>query len=128
MMGERLTPQTPPRASSQYIAVKAPVLPFDRFPGVDSLLGPQMRATGEVMGIDSRFEQAYAKSQLGAGIRLPASGTVFISVKNRDKEAAVELARQLSDLGFRLMATSGTQRHLATKGTVRLALGLTSRM
>ena len=105
-----------PPVVGPHVAVKEAVFPFARFPGVDILLGPEMKSTGEVMGIDSRFDRAYAKSQLGAGMRLPAEGTVFISVKDRDKEAAGDLARKLRDMGFRLMATSGTQRHLAGRG------------
>ena len=105
-----------PPVAGPHVAVKEAVFPFARFPGVDIILGPEMKSTGEVMGIDSRFELAYAKSQLGAGMGLPTEGTVFISVKDRDKEAAGELARQLRDMGFRLMATSGTQRHLAGRG------------
>ena len=105
-----------PPVVGPHVAVKEAVFPFARFPGVDILLGPEMKSTGEVMGIDSCFDRAYAKSQLGAGMRLPAEGTVFISVKDRDKEAAGDLARKLRDMGFRLMATSGTQRHLAGRG------------
>ena len=105
-----------PPLAGPHVAVKEAVFPFSRFPGVDILLGPEMKSTGEVMGIGSHFEVAYAKSQLGAGMKLPGEGTVFISVKERDKDAAAELARKLSDLGFSLMATSGTQRHLAGCG------------
>ena len=117
MTGEKLASfDLTPAGAGPHVAVKEAVFPFARFPGVDIILGPEMKSTGEVMGIDSRFERAFAKSQLGAGTRLPAEGTVFISVKDRDKETAGELARQLSDLGFRLMATSGTQRYLAGRG------------
>ena len=117
MTGEALASfDLAPPVAGPHVAVKEAVFPFARFPGVDIILGPEMKSTGEVMGIDSRFELAYAKSQLGAGMGLPDGGTVFISVKDRDKEAAGALARQLSDLGFSLMATSGTQRHLAGLG------------
>ncbi len=104
------------RPALAHMAVKEAVFPFARFPGVDVLLGPEMKSTGEVMGIDADFRRAFAKSQLGAGVRLPTSGTVFISVKDRDKGAAGELARRLVALGFDLMATAGTADHLAGLG------------
>ncbi len=92
-----------------HIAVKEAVLPFDRFPGVDTLLGPEMRSTGEVMGIDLDFGAAFAKSQVGTGsMVLPTKGTVFVSVANRDKRAIVFPVKRLVDLGFRLVATQGT--------------------
>lgn len=91
-----------------YIAVKESVFPFIRFPGVDAILGPEMKSTGEVMGIDSTFGVAYAKSQIAAGQRLPKKGNVFISVKNQDKRNIVFIAKKLVDLGFKIMATSGT--------------------
>jgi carbamoyl-phosphate synthase large subunit len=90
--------------------VKTPVFPFAKFPGVDPILGPEMRSTGEVMGIARGFGGAFLKAQLGAGIRLPKSGTVFISVNERDKRSIAGLARELHDLGFSLIATRGTQR------------------
>ncbi|WP_337997580.1 carbamoyl-phosphate synthase large subunit [Oleispirillum naphthae] len=99
-----------------HVAVKEAVFPFARFPGVDILLGPEMKSTGEVMGIDSDFGRAYAKAQLGAGTGLPLSGTVFISVKDRDKAAAVAVARDLEDLGFKVVATRGTGKVLADAG------------
>ena len=99
-----------------YTAVKEAVFPFARFPGVDVILGPEMKSTGEVMGVDTDFALAFAKSQLGAGARLPKEGTVFISVKDRDKILAAPLARRLVRLGFKLIATSGTQRTLAAEG------------
>ena len=98
------------------MAVKEAVFPFARFPGVDILLGPEMKSTGEVMGIDADFGRAFAKSQLGAGNELPMEGTVFISVKDRDKDAAAALAKGLAGLGFGLLATGGTQAFLAGKG------------
>ncbi|MFA5145911.1 MAG: carbamoyl-phosphate synthase large subunit [Candidatus Omnitrophota bacterium] len=90
------------------VAVKESVFPFIRFPGVDAILGPEMKSTGEVMGIDSTFGVAYAKSQIAAGQKLPVKGNVFISVKNQDKRNVVFVAKKLADLGFKIMATSGT--------------------
>ena len=92
------------------------MFPFARFPGVDLLLGPEMKSTGEVMGLDRDFAAAFVKSQLGAGTELPATGTVFVSVRDRDKPAAVELARRLHELGFQLAATRGTAAALAAAG------------
>ena len=91
-----------------YFCVKEAVFPFVKFPGVDTILGPEMKSTGEVMGVGATFAEAFVNSQMGAGVRLPESGTVFISVRNSDKAAAVEIARLLSALGFRLVATRGT--------------------
>ena len=91
-----------------YVAVKESVFPFIRFPGVDAILGPEMKSTGEVMGIDSTFGVAYGKSQIAAGQRLPKKGKVFISVKNQDKRSIMFIAKKLTDLGFKIMATSGT--------------------
>jgi carbamoyl-phosphate synthase large subunit len=90
------------------VAVKESVFPFIRFPGVDAILGPEMKSTGEVMGIDATFSAAYAKSQIAAGQRLPVKGNVFISVKNQDKRNIVFVAKKLADIGFKVMATSGT--------------------
>jgi carbamoyl-phosphate synthase large subunit len=100
----------------KHFAVKEAVFPFSRFPGVDIILGPEMKSTGEVMGIDTDFERAFAKSQLGAGNRLPTDGNVFISVKDSDKQSAVALSKRLSLLGFKLMATGGTEKYLEQKG------------
>ncbi|MGH1376459.1 MAG: carbamoyl-phosphate synthase large subunit [Alphaproteobacteria bacterium] len=94
--------------SDKHYAVKAPVFPFDRFPGVDPLLGPEMKSTGEVIGLDSDLAHAIAKSQIGAGFRLPTSGTVFVSVKDADKEEIIPLARTLAEIGFKIVATGGT--------------------
>jgi len=91
-----------------YFSVKEAVFPFVKFPGVDTLLGPEMKSTGEVMGVGHSFGEAFVKSQLGAGVRLPSEGTVFISVKQGDKPRAVQIARELHDLGFKLVATRGT--------------------
>ncbi len=95
-----------------HVSVKEAVLPFDRFPDVDTLLGPEMKSTGEVMGIDLQFGPAYAKAQLGAGQRLPTSGTVFISVKDNDKSGVLPVAAQFNAIGFKIMATQGTARLL----------------
>ncbi len=118
MAGEKLKSFDLPSsaASNGHFAVKEAVFPFARFPGVDIILGPEMKSTGEVMGIDADFERAFAKSQLGAGIALPMNGTVFISVKDRDKEMAAVLAGRLVELGFTLLATGGTQKFLTEKG------------
>jgi len=97
-------------------AVKEAVLPFRRFPGSDSVLGPEMRSTGEVMGSAESFGLAYAKAELGAGEVLPTGGTVFLSTHDRDKTPLVAVARGLASLGFRLMATSGTAEHLRREG------------
>ncbi len=99
-----------------HFAVKAPVFPFNRFPGVDPLLGPEMKSTGEVIGLDKDLAHAIAKSQLGASINLPTKGTVFISVKNADKEAVIPIARELSEIGFKIVATGGTAIHLNENG------------
>jgi carbamoyl-phosphate synthase large subunit len=96
--------------------VKTPVFPFVRFPGVDTILGPEMKSTGEVMGGASTFGTAFAKAQLAAGIELPKEGTAFISVNNHDKPAVVQIARDLRDLGFRLLATRGTANYLRAHG------------
>ncbi|MBC8338039.1 MAG: carbamoyl-phosphate synthase large subunit [Rhodospirillales bacterium] len=99
-----------------HFAVKEAVFPFARFPGVDIILGPEMKSTGEVMGLDTDFERAFAKAQLGAGNRLPDTGTAFISVKERDKNAAARLAKRLAAMGFGLLATGGTQEFLSSQG------------
>jgi len=104
------------RRTLNYIAVKEAVFPFARFPGVDTVLGPEMRSTGEVMGIDRDYAVAFAKSQLGGGSKLPLAGTVFVSVKDSDKDKVVEPIRQLAEMGFRVIATRGTKRHLDGHG------------
>ncbi len=103
-------------ATLDHIAVKEAVFPFARFPGVDILLGPEMRSTGEVMGLDRDFALAYAKAQLGAGVDLPRSGSVFISVRDDDKQRVLDAARRLAGEGFGIIATGGTQRYLAENG------------
>jgi carbamoyl-phosphate synthase large subunit len=99
-----------------HIAVKEAVLPFDKFAGTDTILGPEMRSTGEVMGIDVGFGRAYAKAELAAGQKLPLAGKVFVSTSDRDKQAVVPVVRDLIALGFKIIATSGTQKVLAEHG------------
>jgi carbamoyl-phosphate synthase large subunit len=99
-----------------YFSVKEAVFPFIKFPGVDTILGPEMKSTGEVMGVGESFAEAFLKSQLAAGVRLPSSGNVFVSVKNPDKPKVLDVARTLSRLGFTLVATRGTAAALAAAG------------
>jgi carbamoyl-phosphate synthase large subunit len=99
-----------------YVCVKESVFPFKRFPGVDILLGPEMRSTGEVMGVARTFDEAFLKSQLGSGQSLPSYGKVFISVNDRDKAFIVDIARAYTDLGFELLATRGTAKLLKEHG------------
>ena len=99
-----------------HIAVKEAVFPFARFLGVDPILGPEMRSTGEVMGLDRDFAMAFGKSQLAAGLALPTQGTLFVSVKDADKEGILPAIQELSALGFRIIATRGTRRHLEEHG------------
>jgi len=99
-----------------YFSVKEAVFPFIKFPGVDTILGPEMKSTGEVMGVGETFGEAFVKSQLAAGVRLPGKGNIFVSVKNADKPRAVETARMLHDLGFQIVATRGTAAALAAAG------------
>jgi carbamoyl-phosphate synthase large subunit len=103
-------------AELAHVAVKEAVFPFVKFPGVDVILGPEMRSTGEVMGLDREFRLAYLKSQLAAGSPLPRGGKVFLSVRNRDKRAVVPIARSLHDMGFQLVATQGTAKVLERNG------------
>ena len=98
-----------------HVAVKEAVFPFNRFPGVDVLLGPEMRSTGEVMGLDMSYDMAFAKAQLGAGMRMPQAGTVFISVKDADKPKILPAMKKLVEMGFKLVATGGTQRYFEDK-------------
>jgi carbamoyl-phosphate synthase large subunit len=125
MTGEKLADLLPPEKrrsrfdpdkSLGHVAVKEAVFPFARFPGVDLILGPEMRSTGEVMGLDADFGRAFAKSQLGSGVDLPLQGCVFVSVRDGDKESLVEPCRQLVGWGFELVATSGTARKLREAG------------
>ena len=117
MVGRGLSEQGVTReVVPSYYAVKEAVFPFIKFPGVDTILGPEMKSTGEVMGVGLTFGEAFVKSQLGAGVRLPESGKVFISVKNADKPKAVTVARALHELGFSLVATKGTAAAIAAAG------------
>ena len=116
MAGESLASFKLTRPQFDHIGVKEAVFPFARFPGVDTVLGPEMKSTGEVMGIDRNFAIAFAKSQIGGGSRLPREGTVFVSVRDADKPRVLEAIRLLVSLGFRIIATSGTQRYLAEQG------------
>jgi carbamoyl-phosphate synthase large subunit len=103
-------------AIAPHVAVKESVFPFARFTGVDTILGPEMKSTGEVMGLDASFERAFLKAQIGAGVKLPAAGTVFISVRDSDKGGLVPMARRLHDMGFGLMATRGTAGRIRDAG------------
>lgn len=105
-----------------HVAVKEAVFPFARFSGVDVLLGPEMKSTGEVMGLDASFARAFAKAQLGAGVKLPRAGTVLLSVRDGDKAAIVSIARRFVDLGFAIMATRGTAAHLSDAGIAARAV------
>ena len=117
MVGKTLRELNAPREiEMRHVAVKESVFPFARFPGVDVILGPEMKSTGEVMGIADDYYSAFAKSELAAGSALPSSGTVFISVKDEDKPAMVDLAKRLRALGFRIVATGGTHHYLKNKG------------
>lgn len=108
-----------------HIAVKEAVLPFDKFSGTDPILGPEMRSTGEVMGIDSNFGTSYAKAEIAANQRLPLKGTVFVSMADRDKQAIVPVAKELINLGFQIVATVGTRKVLMEHGLeVELVLKL----
>ena len=113
MLGKTLDELGVKEVVPDHVAVKEAVFPFVRFPGVDPVLGPEMRSTGEVMGLDKKFGAAFMKSQIAAGQMLPTSGNVFISVKNKDKRQVVMIARKLSDLGFGIYATTGTAEALS---------------
>jgi carbamoyl-phosphate synthase large subunit len=120
MAGEKLATLLPPgrrcRPNGGHVAVKEAVFPFARFPGVDLILGPEMKSTGEVMGLDTDFGRAFAKSQLGSGTDLPLAGCVFVSVRDQDKAAIIEPGRQLLAWGFELVATRGTAKVLVEAG------------
>jgi carbamoyl-phosphate synthase large subunit len=116
MAGETLASFNLAKPAPKHISVKEAVMPFARFAGVDAVLGPEMRSTGEVMGLDENFGRAFAKSQIGAGHRLPHAGTVFISLKESDKPDVIAPARALVGMGFRLIATRGTAKSLAEAG------------
>jgi carbamoyl-phosphate synthase large subunit len=100
----------------RHIAVKEAVFPFARFPEVDPILGPEMRSTGEVMGIDTDYAVAFAKSQIASGSKVPTSGTIFVSVKDSDKDRILAPVRDLAAMGFKILATGGTKRHLEAQG------------
>ena len=116
MAGEPLSNFEPFDIRPKHMAVKEAVFPFARFPGADPILSPEMKSTGEVMGIDSTFPAAFLKSQIGAGMHLPRSGTLFVSVKDSDKQVILPAVKTLLDQGFRVIATGGTQRYLAEQG------------
>jgi carbamoyl-phosphate synthase large subunit len=117
MIGRKLSEfDLPDELEVERFYIKTPVFPFVKFPGVDPILGPEMRSTGEVMGVAERFGGAFLKAQLGAGIKLPSAGAVFISVNDGDKREVVNLARELHEMGFRLVASRGTQRKVEAAG------------
>jgi len=116
MAGETLASFGLKETTLAHVGVKEAVFPFARFPGVDTVLGPEMRSTGEVMGIDRNFDMAFAKSQLGAGAHVPRTGTVFVSLRDADKPGVVASLRILHELGFKITATTGTQRYLLAQG------------
>jgi carbamoyl-phosphate synthase large subunit len=116
MAGEKLKALPTINRHIKHIAVKEAVFPFARFPGVDPVLSPEMKSTGEVMGIDSDFATAFAKSQLGGGTKLPQGGVAFVSVKTADRPHILPAAQQLLDLGFKLIATTGTGAYLKEHG------------
>jgi carbamoyl-phosphate synthase large subunit len=116
MVGEMLRSLSIKKAKGKHVAVKEAVFPFARFPGVDVVLGPEMRSTGEVMGLDSNFGRAFAKSQLGSGGKVPVEGVVFVSVKDGDKPSMVKPVKRLVDLGFKVVATGGTADFLRRHG------------
>ncbi|NOZ67084.1 MAG: carbamoyl-phosphate synthase large subunit [Alphaproteobacteria bacterium] len=116
MAGEKMSAFTFPSGRPKHVAVKEAVMPFNRFPGVDVLLGPEMRSTGEVIGLDDTFAKAFLKSQIAAGTHLPLTGTVFISVKNDDKTKMIEPARSLLEMGYRVLSTRGTAKYLQDAG------------
>ncbi len=116
MAGETLASFGLKKTELQHVGVKEAVFPFARFPGVDTVLGPEMRSTGEVIGLDRSFEVAFAKSQLGGGTKVPTSGTVFVSVRDADKARVLPTMKMLAELGFKILATGGTQRFLEGEG------------
>ena len=118
MAGEKLASFNLKRRKLHHVAVKEAVFPFNRFPGVDALLGPEMRSTGEVMGLDTHYDMAFAKAQLGAGMRLPVTGAVFVSVKEADRPKVLGPIRQLVDMGFAIKATGGNHAYFESKGVL----------
>jgi carbamoyl-phosphate synthase large subunit len=116
MLGESLADQELPAMPTGHVSVKEAVLPFNRFAGADAVLGPEMKSTGEVMGIASNFPAAFAKAQAAAGVALPSEGAVFISVTDTDKPAATGIASRFHDLGFEVVATGGTAQAISAMG------------
>ncbi len=116
MAGEPLAKFPVPKGDPSHVAVKEAVFPFARFPGTDIILGPEMKSTGEVMGIDTNFEKAFLKSQIASGTILPDFGTVFVSVKDADKPRVEPICRELVQMGFKLLATKGTAEFLKDAG------------
>jgi carbamoyl-phosphate synthase large subunit len=116
MAGEKLAAFTMPNTRPAHVGVKEAVFPFARFPGVDTVLGPEMRSTGEVIGLDTSFDAAFVKSQLGSGGKAPRDGVVFVSVRDADKIRIVPTMKLLSDMGFSIVATGGTARYLVEQG------------
>jgi carbamoyl-phosphate synthase large subunit len=116
MCGRTLAELGVTEKTPKHVSVKESVFPFVKFEEVDTILGPEMRSTGEVMGIDTTFAKAYAKAQVAAGVKLPGAGTAFLSVRDADKAIAIGLARQLVSLGFELLATHGTAKVLSDAG------------
>src|SRR5690606_20229972 len=116
MAGEKLASFNLEERQIEHIAIKEAVFPFARFPGVDTVLGPEMKSTGEVIGLDTDYAIAFAKSQLGAGNKVPREGTVFVSVRDEDKAGIVDSIRDLASAGFWINAPAGTQRFLAEQG------------
>src|SRR5690606_10927427 len=116
MLGERLADQDLPGMPSGHVSVKEAVMPFARFAGVDVRLGPEMKSTGEVMGVAGDFPTAFGKAQAAAGSALPLEGSVFISVTDTDKAAATQLASRFHDLGFEVLATRGTAQAISRMG------------
>jgi len=116
MAGETLASFNLAEKQLNHVAIKEAVFPFNRFPGVDTVLGPEMKSTGEVIGLDTNFAIAFAKSQLGAGQKVPKEGTVFVSVRDHDKPEILDSMRHLEQAGFKIIATGGTQRYLVENG------------
>jgi carbamoyl-phosphate synthase large subunit len=116
MAGEKLASFDLKETAPRHMSVKEAVMPCARFPGGDGVLGPEMKSTGEVMGIDQTFERAFAKSQIAAGLTLPDTGTVFVSVRDMDKLAIIDPVRRLIGMGFRIVATGGTAVFLKEQG------------
>jgi carbamoyl-phosphate synthase large subunit len=116
MAGKTLKEQQVEEVTPTYFSVKEAVFPFARFPGVDTILGPEMKSTGEVMGVGETFGEAFVKSQIAAGVKFPDGGRAFISVRDGDKHAAVQVARDLTELGFTLLATRGTAGVIKSHG------------